>query len=769
MKFLPDAFKTLENVNQFIIYKLIPSKTRAGKNDKIPVNAVTLLPTNAHDRANWLSAAEAITIAGTLGEPYGVGFCLTAKDPYWFLDIDDCFIENKWSKLAINLCTLFDGAAVEISSSGKGLHILGTGEIKNDHANKNKENNLEFYTEGRFIALTSRGAKGDISRDFTLTLATFLTNYFNYGNSYSVESEWTTAACAEWNGTLDDEVLIGRMLRSRSGKAAFGGTATFQDLWEANYEVLAEVYNNDESSYDAALAQHLAFWTGNNCERMLTLMKQSALIREKWERQDYLRRTILSACKKQTVWLKDKPLEINKTILKPQVVTGTTFLSVEQQMEFFAGCSYVCDAHKILIPGGYLLKPDQFKVMYGGYSFVMDAQNERVSRNAWEAFTESQAFRSPKADSICFRPDLEPGALIKNDGRTLANVWYPVTTSRIAGDITPFMTHLEKVFPVERDRLIILCYMAAIIQYKGIKFQWAPCIQGVEGNGKTLFTRCVAFAIGDRYTHFPKAAEIATKFNDWMFAKIFIGVEDIYIADAKTEIIEALKPMITSDRLEIEAKGAAKVTLNVCCNFMINTNHKEGLRKTRNDRRFAPFYTAQQTEADLIRDGMTHDYFYNLYQWLRSGGYANVAEFLYTYSIADEFNPATKCQRAPITSSTDAAILHGLGGVEQEILEAIGQGVLGFRGGWVSSMALDRLLEKLNAKRFLPHNKRRELLQALGFEYHAGLKDGRVNNVVMPDGGKPRLFIKQWHVHGQETNGAKIAELYSDAQIKTPH
>jgi hypothetical protein len=72
-------------------------------------------------------------------------------------------------------------------------------------------------------------------------------------------------------------------------------------------------------------------------------------------------------------------------------VTGSTFLGPEQQIELFRGCSYVCDRHAVLVPGGYLLRPDQFRVMFGGYTFVMDLDNNRTSRDPWEAFSQSQA------------------------------------------------------------------------------------------------------------------------------------------------------------------------------------------------------------------------------------------------------------------------------------------------------------------------------------------------------------------------------------------
>jgi hypothetical protein len=329
------------------------------------------------------------------------------------------------------------------------------------------------------------------------------------------------------------------------------------------------------------------------------------------------------------------------------------------------------------------LKPDQFKVMYGGYSMPMDTANERSSRDSWEVFTQSQAFRAPRVDSTCFKPAHAPGAIIKDAGRSRVNVWWPVDVPRKVGDPGRFLRHLEKVLPDERDRRILLSYMAACVQHKGIKFQWAPLLQGAEGNGKTLFTRCVAEAVGHRYVHWPKASQLATPFNAWLQNKVFIAVEDIYVPDAKREIIEELKPMITGGTgLEIQAKGVDQISADICANFIFNTNHKNGMRKTRGDRRFAFFYTAQQTVEDVLAAGMGGDYFPALYDWLRAEGYAIVSELLHTMPIDPEFNPAGACMRGPVTSTTEEAIEQSLGSVEQEIQEAIEQGTPGFAGGW---------------------------------------------------------------------------------------
>lgn len=123
-----------------------------------------------------------------------------------------------------------------------------------------------------------------------------------------VAQDWTTEPCPEWRGPADDELLIQRALRSQSTAGAFGGKATFSDLWAGNVEALARTYpaagrrdglSYDASSADAALAQSLAFWAGKDCERIKRLMERSGLARDKYGRADYLQRTVINAVARQ--------------------------------------------------------------------------------------------------------------------------------------------------------------------------------------------------------------------------------------------------------------------------------------------------------------------------------------------------------------------------------------------------------------------------------------------------------------------------------------
>lgn len=792
MQFLPDALAPFAAYRQFIIYVLEWDAAK-GKYHKFPIDYRTgRMPPKGNGGAHWpdiwTDAQTAIATAARLGTQYGVGFVFTAADPFWFLDIDNCLLPDGsgWSPIAQQLCAAFPGSAIEVSASGKGLHLFGSGRVA-EHGCRNKMLGLEFYTEGRFVALTGTNAAGSAAGDFSYVLPWLVQNFFPPGaaGDDGRPAEWTEEPVAQWRGPVDDDDLLRRALQSHSAASAFGSKASFRDLFECNIEQLAKTYppDNDRSPYNAsnadrALAQHLAFWTGKDCARIERLMQRSALVREKWNREDYLPRTIIGAIAAQREVLTDKepePLAHAAEVAAPPAgtlgetakavaVTGSTFLSIAQQVDLFRGCVYVLEQNRVLVPGGRLLKAEQFRVMYGGYTMPMDNANDRSSRDAYETFTQSQAFRSPRADSTCFRPDRAFGEVIQDAGRTRVNVYWPVEIPRQVGDVTPFLAHLTKLLPDERDRTILLSYMAACVQHKGYKFQWAPLLQGVEGNGKTLLTRCVAEAIGKRYVHWPKASKLTAQFNSWMLNRLFYGVEDIYVPGSRLDVIEELKPMITGDDLEIEGKGVDQISADVCGNFMLNSNHKNAIPKTRKDRRFAIFFTAQQALEDLARDGMDKNYFPQLYEWLRSGGYAVVSELLHTFPIPDEFNPTTKCQRAPSTTSTEEAISESLGSVEQEILEAIEQNLPGFANGWASSIALGNLLSEMNAARRVPLNKRRDLMQSLGYVYHPALQDGRLNNTVLPDGGKPRLFIRADHADRFLTTHADISRAYSAAQ-----
>lgn len=754
----------MKQLNQFILC-----------NGKVPVapEGHTIDP---HNPSNWMSYEQAKMGADMMN--WGIGFVFTSSDPYWFLDIDHCREGNDWSKVAQSLVEVFPGACVEVSQSGEGLHIFGSGTIP-EHSCKNKEWGVELYHEGRFALLNSDLDNGDPNTDHTTSLQWLVDNYFPPG-AVSDTSSWRTDPVPEWNGPTDDAVLLDKMLKSGGAKAAFGGKATFRDLWENNETVLAQNYPSlnekdpyDRSSADAALINHLAFWTGKNHERVRQFMLKSGLVRDKWTKhKNYMQMSVTNGVNGCTS-VYSKPVTQDVTVPEqvdpgqphPEARTGEQYMSAQQQLEYFKGCVYVRDTHRVLIPNGMFLKSEQFRATYGGYAFSIDSMNSKSTKSAWEAFTESQAIDFPHADGICFRPKMKPCQIIEVDGRRLVNTYVPLNIKRTKGDPSLFIEHTRKVFKNEIDYQIIMAYMAAMVQHSGTKFQWAPIIQGAEGNGKTLFFRVIEKALGSRYCHYPNASDLAgggLKFNGWLEGKLAIFLEEIFVSDRR-EVSEPLKVLITNDRMEIQHKGQNQYTGDNIANIMVSTNHRDAMKLSYDQRRYCMIFT-HQSYKDIVADGMSNVYFKKIWDWLNNGGYEIMTDYLMEYQIPNELNPATLCHRAPESSSCHEAIMAGYGPVEQYVMEAISEELPGFRGGYISMPKLNELLAEKRLDHKISPNKRSEILGTLGYVKHPWLQDGRLTSVVAAEQCKPRIYTNIPLAPTAEMSPSDIKELYEVAQ-----
>tara|TARA_R110000744_G_scaffold85683_1_gene167397 strand:+ start:893 stop:1483 length:591 start_codon:yes stop_codon:yes gene_type:complete len=186
-------------------------------NGKTPV-APTGGLINPHDPKHHMSYVDTVTASGLM--KLGVGFVFTSSDPYWFLDIDHCLIDGKWSPIAQSLMEAFPGACMEVSSGGDGIHIFGKGEVP-EHSSKNKEHGIEFYDTGRFVLVNSDLSHGDYNSEHPEMVQWLVNSYFQPKIGQSVE--WRNSPVPEWNGIEDDAMLITKMRGSKSARQVFGG------------------------------------------------------------------------------------------------------------------------------------------------------------------------------------------------------------------------------------------------------------------------------------------------------------------------------------------------------------------------------------------------------------------------------------------------------------------------------------------------------------------------------------------------------------------
>lgn len=737
--------------SKFIICKLEP---RGDRTEKMPCNAQGIV--SSLHTADRMTLEEAQQLAASLGANYRAGVIMDG-DGRFCIDIDGALVDNAWSQLATELCTTFAGCYVEVSQSGKGLHIFGYSASIPPHASKNVPLHIELYSDNRFICLGQSG-QGDMFFDAAAPLNAVVSRYFP-AQEQTTAAEWTTTHVPQSSPLPDDDKLIAKACAATSAAGVFGARGTFKDLWQGD----TTAYEGDASSADAALAQHLAFWAGNNCERIERLMRLSALKRDKWDNhKSYMQRTILGAVSRQTNWysvgapIETVPLQQVVEASEPVAKSGFQFIGGTQLADMFRGCVYVGSINRILTPSGVMMKQEQFNITYGGYTFTLDDSNEKTTRKAWEAFTESQLYTFSKVQDVTFNPDTPFGSITTEGDLKYVNAFKPYDDMGKPGNVDIFITHIKKMLP--HDHNILLDWMAVKTQQPGKCMKWAPVIIGPFGNGKTTIADAMMMINGNRHSALVQSSDVDNKFNGWVYGNTLAVINDFKVGD-KRDVIEILKPIITDRTIAYQKKGEESGLCRNMLGVMITSNYRDAVMKTKDDRRYCTLISPHEDKADILRDGMDEEYFARLDAFMSDN---NSAHYLRHYFMTREV--AHYPHRAPDTSNTALAIDASLGSIEQEIMEAIDEGRQGFAGGWVSSKALDLLLKTMRAERQVPPARRRDMMRSLGYDWHPGLKDGRVNNVILMDGGKPRLYIKQGHIHVNLTTPAEIARCYQAAQ-----
>jgi P4 family phage/plasmid primase-like protien len=293
----------LAECRQWIIALRVPLQD--GRTDKIPCDPRTgAVGINAHDPQHWTDYGVAARNAAAWGEQFRPGFVLTQGCGWVCVDIDNALqSDGTWSATAHELHKALPGAVGEISQSGHGLHLWARCSNVPPHAKKRTDLHAECYSSDRFIMAGAVWPEQPPPADECTALPAFLAYYFpprEAGGAAVLDA----GPAPEWSGPTDDDSLIALALRSASAAATFGDGVSFGDLWHGNADALGRRWPSpgrpyDASSADMALAVRLAFFTGRDQARVDRLMRRSALVRDKFERADYLPRTIAAACSLQ--------------------------------------------------------------------------------------------------------------------------------------------------------------------------------------------------------------------------------------------------------------------------------------------------------------------------------------------------------------------------------------------------------------------------------------------------------------------------------------
>ena len=254
-------------------------ENRDGKPTKPPISAKSngkLLYAKSNDPETWADFDTAVATAIRL-QLEGIGLCLSADDGLTGLDLDHVLdpATGELDPLAAKLLKQFAGTYTEISPSGTGLRIWCFGQPQRSGKCVGKIKWLEVYAfpSNRYLTVTgNHWADSASAVTHQQAALDWLHQQFMVQPIQRARSNNNNPQKKTDPVELDDAALLSKAFQAKNG-------ARFAMLWAGD----TSNYNGDDSAADLALCNLLAFWTGNDSQRMDRLFRQSDLFRSKWD------------------------------------------------------------------------------------------------------------------------------------------------------------------------------------------------------------------------------------------------------------------------------------------------------------------------------------------------------------------------------------------------------------------------------------------------------------------------------------------------------
>ena len=265
----------LRERDQWVAYRM---EMRSGRSTKVPINVHThgMAKTNAPD--TW-APFEKVRKAYESGAYPGPGFVFSAKDPFFFIDLDDCRDPEtgRIDPQAEAIIEQFIDTYVEVSTSGTGIRIVGEGVLPGPQHTKllgNSGIRIEFYNQLKYSVFTGNQLEGvaDDIHPCQDALDAVYGRVFDQEDAGSFSAFQTTTATQEPISD-DDEAILAKARASRNGDRI----VRLIDHGDIS------AYGNNRSSADQAACNDLAFWFQKDPVRMDRVFRKTPLFRPKWD------------------------------------------------------------------------------------------------------------------------------------------------------------------------------------------------------------------------------------------------------------------------------------------------------------------------------------------------------------------------------------------------------------------------------------------------------------------------------------------------------
>jgi len=270
--------------------------------------------------------------------------------------------------------------------------------------------------------------------------------------------------------------------------------------------------------------------------------------------------------------------------------------------------------------------------------------------------------------------------LVARDGLPYGNRWRDARPTPVAGDVSPWLAHVERMVPEEFEREHLLNALAHKVQFPAHKINHAILMGGNHGSGKDTLFAPFFWAIGGDAKANCSLVKNEDLNSQWGYALEceVMEIAELRQAEAKDRraLENTLKPIIAAppELLMVNRKGMHPyMALNRV--FVIAfSNERVAISLPSEDRRWFVLWCEAQKlpEAQAV----------SLWNWYQHrNGFEAVAHYLHTRDVSD-WNPTAP---PPMTEAKLIMVEHGMSTAESFLVDQMRRRVGEFARGAIAS------------------------------------------------------------------------------------
>lgn len=292
----------------------------------------------------------------------------------------------------------------------------------------------------------------------------------------------------------------------------------------------------------------------------------------------------------------------------------------------------------------------------------------------------------PVVDHKAYMPGV--GDVFEMFGRRWVNLYRPESAPAVPEDadltdedreaVRVVEQHFTVMLEDERERRLLLSWIAHNVQKVGVKIRWAPYIHGVPGDGKSFFADLLASAMGGQNVSPLNAKVLESSFNEWAIGAAVVAIEEMkQHGHSRYDVMNGVKPLITNDTVNIHPKGKAAYSAPNVTNYIVFSNYLDGAPVDETDRRY--MFLSSSVTVEGAKKLTATGYFKRLFDAVRQHPGA-MRKWLMGVSLDREFDangraPDTKI-KATVVEMSKSELDHAIADVLQSGSEGVTKNVL---------------------------------------------------------------------------------------------